>query len=150
MTLVDLTLIMAAVNRRAPMHRAARDWWEEQLNSENKIALSWLVILGFIRLTTSSKIMPEPLLLADAVAMVDSWLARPNVTIAQVTEQHLNVLQNMLHAVGHGAALTMDAHLACLAIEHNAEIATADEDFSHFPGLTWLNPLKPEGRSTET
>jgi predicted nucleic acid-binding protein len=54
MTLVDLTLIMAAVNSRAPMHRAARDWWEEQLNSENKIALSWLVILGFIRLTTSS------------------------------------------------------------------------------------------------
>lgn len=150
MTLVDLTLIMAAVNSRAPMHRAARDWWEEQLNSENKIALSWLVILGFIRLTTSSKIMPEPLLLADAIAMVDSWLARPNVTIAQVTEQHWNVLQNMLHAVGHGAALTMDAHLACLAIEHNAEIATADEDFSHFPGLAWRNPLKPEARSTET
>jgi hypothetical protein len=79
--------------------------------------------------------MPEPLLLADAVAMVDSWLARPNVTIAQVTDQHWNVLQNMLHAVGHGAALTMDAHLACLAIEHNAEIATADEDFLIFPGL---------------
>jgi hypothetical protein len=36
MTLVDLTLIMAAVNSRAPMHRAARDWWEKQLNSEDK------------------------------------------------------------------------------------------------------------------
>jgi predicted nucleic acid-binding protein len=90
--------------------------------------------------------MPEPLLLADAVAMVDTWLARPNVTIAQVTGQHWNVLQNMLHAVGHGAALTMDAHLACLAIEHDAEIATADEDFSHFPGLKWRNPLQPESQ----
>jgi uncharacterized protein len=150
MTLVDLTLIMAATNSRAPMHRAARDWWEDQLNSERKIALSWLVILGFIRLTTSSKIMPEPLPLADAVAIVDSWLARPNVTIAQVTAQHWNVLQNMLHAVGHGAALTMDAHLACLAIEHDAEIATADEDFSHFPGLKWRNPLNPEAHSAQT
>ncbi len=150
MTVVDLTLIMAAVNSRAPMHRAARDWWEAELNSDRPIALSWQVILGFIRLTTSSKIMPEPLLLADAVAMVDSWLARPNVSIAQVTAQHWNVLQNMLHAVGHGAALTMDAHLACLAIEHNAEIATADEDFSHFPGLAWRNPLNPQAHRSET
>src|SRR5262245_24354651 len=150
MTLVDLTLLMAAANSRAPKHRAARDWWEAQLNGTEKIALSWLVILGFIRLTTSPKIMPEPLLLADAVGMVDAWLARPNVTIAQVTAQHWNVLQNMLHAVGHGAALTMDAHLACLAIEHDAELATADEDFSHFPGLKWRNPLKPEAHSAES
>jgi toxin-antitoxin system PIN domain toxin len=149
MTLVDLTLIMAAVNNRAPMHRAARDWWEAQLNSDRKIGLSWLVVLGFIRLTTSSKIVPEPLPLADALAIVDSWLVRPNVKILQVTSQHWNVLQNMLHAVGHGAALTMDAHLACLAIEHDAEIATADEDFSHFPGLKWRNPLKKEAHSSE-
>ena len=142
MILVDLTLLLAAVNTRAPMHKAARQWWEEKLNSEERIGLSWLVILGFIRLTTHPKILPEPLLLADAIALVDGWLARPNVQIVQVTQQHWNILQNMLHAVGHGAALTMDAHLACLGIEHDAEIATADEDFSHFPGLKWRNPLK--------
>lgn len=142
MILVDLTLLLAAVNTRAPMHKAARNWWEEKLNSEERMGLSWLVILGFIRLTTHPKILPEPLLLADAIALVDGWLARPNVQTIQVTPQHWNILQNMLHAVGHGAALTMDAHLACLAIEHDAEIATADEDFSHFPGLKWRNPLK--------
>jgi toxin-antitoxin system PIN domain toxin len=143
MTLVDLTLLLAAVNSRAPTHKAARHWWEEKLNSEEQVGLTWLVILGFIRLTTHPKVMPEPLLLADAIALVDGWLARPNVQILQVTQQHWNILQNMLHAVGHGAALTMDAHLACLALEHDAEIATADEDFSHFPGLKWSNPLKP-------
>jgi uncharacterized protein len=146
MSLVDLTLLMAAVNSRAPMHKAARAWWEEQLNGTGQIGLSWLVILGFIRLATHPKIFPEPLLLADAISMVDSWLARPNVKVMQVTPQHWNILQNMLHAVGHGTALTMDAHLACLAIEHDAEIATADEDFSHFPGLKWRNPLKPDSQ----
>jgi toxin-antitoxin system PIN domain toxin len=150
MTLVDLTLIMAAVNTRAPLHKTARDWWEEQLNGKAEIGLSWLVVLGFIRLATNAKIMPEPLLLADAIAIVDSWVARPNVRIVQVTNQHWNILQNMLHAVGHGAALTMDAHLACLAIEHSAEIATADEDFSHFPGLNWRNPLKTEEQGPES
>ena len=144
MTLIDLTLLMAAVNTRAPKHKLARAWWEEQLSGDKEIGLTWLVILGFIRLTTHPKIMPTPLLLADAVAIVDAWLARPNVKVMQVTGQHWNILQNMLYAVGHGTALTMDAHLACLAIEHDAEIATADEDFSHFPGLKWRNPLKPE------
>jgi toxin-antitoxin system PIN domain toxin len=150
MTLVDLSLLVAAVNSRAPMHKAARHWWEDQLNGAAPIGLSWLVILGFIRLTTSSKIMTQPLQLADAISIVDEWLARPNVKVVQVTAQHWNILQNMLHAVGHGTALTMDAHLACLAIEHDAELATADEDFSHFPGLKWLNPLKPAVHSPET
>jgi uncharacterized protein len=143
MIIVDLTLLMAAVNSRAPMHKAARTWWEDRLNGDKDVGLSWLVILGFIRLATHPRIFPEPLLLADAISMIDAWLERPNVKIVQVTAQHWNIMQNMLHAVGHGAALTMDAHLACLAIEHDAEIATADEDFSHFPGLKWRNPLKP-------
>lgn len=144
MILVDLTLLFAAVNTKAPMHKAARGWWEEQLNSDQPIGLAWLVILGFIRLATHPKLMPEPMHLADAIAMVDAWMARPNVQVVQVSGQHWNILQNMLHAVGHGAALTMDAHLACLAIEHDADIATADEDFSRFPGLKWRNPLKGE------
>ena len=77
MTLVDLTLLLAAVNSRAPMHKAARHWWEEKLNSDDRIGMTWLVMLGFIRLTTHPKILPEPLLLADAIALVDGWLARP-------------------------------------------------------------------------
>ena len=150
MIVVDITLLLAAVNSRAPSHKAALAWWEQQLNSANEVGLSWLVILGFIRLTTNPKIMEEPLLLADAVAMVDEWLRRPNVKTVAVTPQHWNILQNMLHAVGHGSALTMDAHLACLAIEHDAEIVTLDEDFSHFPGLKWRNPLKPAGEPKES
>lgn len=150
MIVVDITLLLAAVNTRAPMHKAARHWWEQQLNDGTEIGLSWLVVLGFIRLTTNPKIMPEPLLLADAIAMVDEWFRRPNVRTVTVTPQHWNILQNMLHAVGHGAALTMDAHLACLAIEHDAEIVTLDDDFSHFPGLKWRNPLKPQGENTES
>lgn len=142
MTLVDLTILMSAVNSRAPRHKKARSWWEDLLNSDEEVGLTWLVVLGFIRLTTHPKVMPEPLLLADAVEMVDAWLARPNVKLVQVTGQHWNLLQNMLFAVGHGTALTMDAHLACLAIEHNAEVVSTDDDFSHFPGLKWHNPLE--------
>lgn len=146
MILVDLSLLLAAVNTRAPHHKAARKWWEERLNSEEPVALTWLVLLGFIRLTTSPKLLPDPLPLGEAITLVDSWLARPNVQTLQVTGKHWNILQTMLLAVGHGSTLTMDAHLACLAIQHNCAVATLEEDFGHFPGLNWFNPLKPRDK----
>jgi predicted nucleic acid-binding protein len=36
----------------------------------------------------------------------------------------------------------MDAHLAALAIEHGAQLATTDRDFRRFPNLRVLNPLE--------
>jgi len=37
--------------------------------------------------------------------------------------------------------LTTDAHLAALAIEYQAELASTDSDFGRFRGLRWFNPL---------
>jgi len=37
--------------------------------------------------------------------------------------------------------LVMDAHLAALALEHGAELASSDRDFSRFAGLKLINPL---------
>lgn len=42
---------------------------------------------------------------------------------------------------GTAGNLTIDAHLAALAIEHGAEICSADADFSRFAGVRWTNPL---------
>ncbi len=39
------------------------------------------------------------------------------------------------------AALMMDAHLAALAIEHGATLATTDRDFLKFSNLKMINPL---------
>jgi hypothetical protein len=37
--------------------------------------------------------------------------------------------------------MLMDAHLAALAIEHGATLATTDRDFRRFDGLKIVNPL---------
>lgn len=39
--------------------------------------------------------------------------------------------------------MVMDAHLAALAIEHGASIATTDRDFTRFPDVELVNPVKP-------
>jgi len=37
--------------------------------------------------------------------------------------------------------MVMDAHLAALAIEHGASIATTDRDFTRFPDIRIENPV---------
>ena len=38
--------------------------------------------------------------------------------------------------------MVMDAHLAALAMEHGARIATTDRDFARFADVEILNPLE--------
>jgi predicted nucleic acid-binding protein len=46
----------------------------------------------------------------------------------------------LLVRAGTAGNLTMDAHLAALTMEHDAELCSFDSDFSRFPGLRWINP----------
>ncbi len=49
----------------------------------------------------------------------------------------------LIYAVNEDAPshVTSDAHLAALAIEHGAELCTADNDFARFKRLRRRNPL---------
>jgi predicted nucleic acid-binding protein len=58
------------------------------------------------------------------------------------TERHAGILRNLITHVGTAGNLTTDAHLAALAIEHGAQLCSADADFSRFPGLRWVDPLR--------
>ncbi len=51
------------------------------------------------------------------------------------------IIRDILGQVGTAGNLVSDAHLAALAIEHGAELCSADADFSRFRGLRWTNPL---------
>jgi hypothetical protein len=53
----------------------------------------------------------------------------------------LVVLRQLVEPLGTGGNLTSDAHLAALALEHDAELCSADADYSRFPGIRWSNPL---------
>jgi hypothetical protein len=53
------------------------------------------------------------------------------------------VLGKLLAFPGVHANLVPDAHLAALAMEHGLTLCSTDGDFARFPGLSWLNPLRP-------
>jgi uncharacterized protein len=141
MIVPDLNLVVYAYNRDAPHHGAARSWWEGLLNSTQPVAIPWVVVLGFIRLMTHRAVLLTPLPPSDAMALVRAWFARDNVEHLDPGPQHLDVLDRLLSTVGTAGNLTTDAHLAALAIEHQCELHSNDNDFARFPGLRWRNPL---------
>ena len=76
----------------------------------------------------------------QATAIVEGWLARPNVTVPGPTPRHDSVMADLLTITGAGGNLVSDAHLAALAVEHGAELWSFDHDFARFPGLKWRHP----------
>ena len=123
------------------MHAGARAWWESALSSTRPVGLAWVAILGFIRITTHRHVFPNPLSVTTACGHAREWLTRPYVTILHPAERHAETLFRLLESLGTGGNLTTDAHLAALAIEHQAELHSTDADFKRFPGLRWVNPL---------
>ena len=141
MILPDLNLLVYAYNSDAPDHLGARSWWEAVLTEPRPVALPWAVNLGFLRLMTSRSVLVEPLSASEAIEVIRSWLARPQVRILQPGPGHLDLVDELAKAAGKAGSLTTDIHLAALAIEHGAEVHTNDGDFKRFPGLRWTNPL---------
>jgi hypothetical protein len=143
MIVVDLNLLVYAANRDAREHTVAHAWWRAVLADGESVGLAWSVVLGFVRLTTSPRIMPRPLAPEDAFAAVDAWLAQPSVRTIEPTDRHWGLVKELLGRTGTAANLTSDAHLAALAIEHGARLHSTDNDFDRFRthGLRWVNPL---------
>jgi toxin-antitoxin system PIN domain toxin len=139
--LPDINLLLHAYNSESPVHGAARDWWEALLNGTETVGLPWAVVLGFIRIATHRQIVTNPLPVATACAHVRVWLGQPVVAIVAPSQRHADILFGLLESLGTAGNLTTDAHLAALAIEHQAELHSTDADFARFSGLRWTNPL---------
>ena len=141
MIIPDVNLLVCAYDSSSRRHEAAREWWEASMNGTGSVGIPWIVIPGFIRIATHSRILENPLEVDGACARVRTWIARPNAIIVHPGARHADILFNLIEAAGTGGNLTTDAHLAALAIEHQAEIHSTDADMARFPGLRWVNPL---------
>jgi toxin-antitoxin system PIN domain toxin len=139
--IIDLNLVIYAHNENAPMHRTAGQWWEQALNQTETIGLSWVVMLGFLRIMTNRRIMPSPLQPEQAIEIVNTWTDQDVTQIVLPGKEHWSILKSLLHDAGVAANITTDAHLAAIAIENGATLYSADNDFARFKNLNWKNPL---------
>lgn len=141
MFLVDANILIYAYDAESPHHDAARRWLERTLSRPEPVGFAWETILAFLRIVTHPRVFERPLTVDEASAAVTSILAEPVVSLALPSERHWEILAQLLLDAKARGPLVMDAHLAALAIEHGATLATTDRDFARFSGLQVVDPL---------
>ena len=141
MIVVDVNLLIYAVNEDSPDHKTARSWLEAAISGTETVGLPWIVLLAFLRLSTRRGLFQKPLTVDAAFELVDAWLQQPSVTVPEPTTRHLQTMRDLITPLGAAGNLTSDAYLAALAIEHGAELCSSDHDFGRFNRLRWRNPL---------
>ncbi|MYE25470.1 MAG: type II toxin-antitoxin system VapC family toxin [Gammaproteobacteria bacterium] len=144
MLIPDVNLLVYAYNEDAPFHAVAKTWWETRLSEVEPVGLAWVAMLGFVRIMSNRRVLARPMPLDEAVGHCRAWLGVPNVSIVLPGPRHLDILGSLL-AGPVGSNLVTDAHLAALAIEHQAELQSNDTDFGRFSGLRWRNPVAVVG-----
>jgi toxin-antitoxin system PIN domain toxin len=145
MILPDINVLVHAYDTGFVHHEAAKRWWEDTVRAGTPVGLAWLTILGFIRITTNRSILGNPRTVTSVLSIVRLWSRQPGVRIVTPGERHAEILSELLEKLGTAGDLTQDAHLAALAIEYQAEIASVDTDFDRFP-VRWFDPLKDKRR----
>jgi toxin-antitoxin system PIN domain toxin len=139
--LFDVNVLVLAHRKDQDDHHAVRAWLEGEVNSERPFALADVAVAGFIRVVTNPRVYVRPSSLAAAVAFVDGLVDQPTCMPTSPGPRHWPILRKLLRDADARGNLVPDAHLAAIAIEHGATIATRDRGFARFPGLRWLDPV---------
>lgn len=140
--LVDANILLFALNRGSPSHRAAVAWLTRELNGARRVGLPWQSLAAVLRIATHPRAFDHPLDPVVAWKRVNEWLESPAGWVPQAGARYADILGDLIvrhHVRGN---LVPDAQLAALAIEHGLIVISADTDFGRFPEVTSVNPLR--------
>lgn len=141
MILPDVNILVYAHDKAALRHAAYRAWLLETVQGNSTYGLSDLVLSGFLRIVTHSRILNTPLSATDALSIAQDLRGRPNCLVIEPGKRHWSIFTKLCEEVKATANSVPDAYFAALAIESGSEWITADKGFSRFPGLKWRHPL---------
>ena len=141
MTLVDANVLLYAYDSDSRHHARARRWLEAQFSTGRPLRFALITLLAFVRIASDRRVYARPLNPVEACAIVESWLSHPNAQLLQPGPRTWALLSELCEEGQAKGAMVMDAHLAALALEHGAAIATTDRDFARFLRLETVNPL---------
>lgn len=141
MKLLDVNVLVAAHREDADHHENIRPWLESCLAANPGIAVSDLVLSGFLRVVTHPKVFKTPTPLVQALEFVADLRSRDSVTIVRPGAGHWDLFVNLCKSGDARGNLIPDAYHAALAIEYGLEWVTLDRGFARYPGLRWSSPL---------
>ncbi len=140
MIIPDVNILIHTVNTESLRNKHICKWWDDCLSGTKPVYIPWVVILGFVRISTNRRIFDAPLSLDEASYYVRSWLNPPIVRTICPREGHWSLVEKLLKEAGTAGNLTTDAHIAALAIQWDCTVYSTDTDFARFPGIKWKQP----------
>ena len=141
MIIPDINLLLYAHNDQSPYHQTARQWWENTINGSEPVGIPWVVSTGFIRLMANPRAVAAPVSTAEVAGYVQEWFQHDHIKPINPGDDHLRFLLQNLQVAAGGPNLVADAHIAAIAMEHQAEVHTNDSDFDRFSSLKRRNPI---------
>lgn len=141
MIIPDTSILLYAYNSTSQFHGLACAWVEETFSGSEQIGLPWIVIVGFIRIGADARVHSQPWTMAEAVAIVDAWLTRPNIFAMTPGRRHWEILRSLLAKGQVRGPLTTDAHIAAHALETGALLATTIETSPASKVCVGVSPL---------
>ena len=138
---VDVNILVYAHRSDTDHHQAYRDWLEEARQSDEPLALSDLVLSGFVRVVTHPKVLTDPPPTDQAGGVAGNVRTAPAAVPLTPGNRHWDIFRRLCATTGARGNHIPDAYLAALAVESNARWMTADRGFARYPGLRWAHPL---------
>ena len=139
--LVDTNLLIYAFRPESPEHPAAHAWLTGLVNRGERLLLTSATLVSFARLTTSPRIVRRPVAVDQVLAFIDSLRSGPGTQQAEPGPGYAEIFARVCTAGRLQGNDIPDAHLAAVAIEHGAVLATHDRGFDRFDDLRTIDPL---------
>ena len=143
MRCVDVNVLVYAHRPESPDHERYRAWLEQVRRDDEPLALSGLVLSGFLRVVTHHRVFREPTPLATAVDFVGALRSSPNAVSVSPGARHWDIFLDLCREIDAHGNDVADAYHAAIAVEHGATWYSADRGFARFRSLRWSHPLDP-------
>ncbi len=141
MILPDVNVLVGAHRQDQAEFAPMREWLEGEISSSRPFVLADVAVAGYLRIVTNPRIYAQPASLEIAIGSVNAMIEQPTCLNVGAGARHWPILRELLEGADARGNLVPDAHLAAIAVEHGATVATRDRGFARFPGVPWFDPL---------
>jgi hypothetical protein len=146
MFLLDANVLIYAFRRDSPFHDPCYAWLRTALAGDEPVATTGLVELAFLRITTLPSLGKAASPPGDAFEFLNALRRNPMAVRIEPGRTHDEILARLCAQFRLRGNDINDAYLAALALEHDAALVTADQDFRRFPDLALVDPISSSQR----
>jgi len=138
MLLPDVHILVAAYLADDAPKQARRAWLLELANGGERFAVSELVLASFLRIVTNPRVFAASG--SAPYAFVEALTGARGCVRLRPGPENWAIFTTLCRQTGFRGPILSDLCHAALAIEHDCEWVSDDEDFARVPGLRWRAP----------